>query len=215
MTADSPFGATFLNPPALDFGACPTVPNNAPHRSAKTRTGVRVARAVVEVSSGFADSFGSAAASGLVTVAALLQFFGPWGSSAVPRQARATQAHAHADEANLPSDRQDEWTVQRLEDLAATDPAYFLEVIASNRLQPTVLTYAAEHAGQLEDTKAVVCTLAGLLQHPKSYVREGALIGLARAGTPDAWTLVRDTATNDKSANIREIAEELLSYVEA
>lgn len=214
MTVVSPFGAGFLDPPAPDFGATPTASFKQPRRSIRTNAGVRVVRAVAETTAEWTAGWAAAAASGLVPVALLLQLLGPLGAVTEPARARGTKAHVQADQANLPATPA-AWTQEQLEMLAETDPARFLTVIGSGEVEPTVLTFAAEHAGRLRDVPAAVAVLGRLLEHAKSYVREGALLGLACAGSADAVARIHKAATQDPSQGIRRIASELLEHLEA
>jgi hypothetical protein len=61
--------------------------------------------------------------------------------------------------------------------LAEHDGPALLAWISDGSLAPPQLTFAAEHAGCVPGADAV---LLPLLDHPKAYVREGAVYGLAR-----------------------------------
>lgn len=62
--------------------------------------------------------------------------------------------------------------------LASDDPHGLAAWIAEGSLEPTMLTFAAEHMGRASDRALVLRSLLPLLDHEKPYVREGALIGL-------------------------------------
>jgi len=75
---------------------------------------------------------------------------------------------------------------------------------------PTQLSFIAEDFGKVsKDYALLICCVA--ICHEKSYVREGALYGLARyIKDPDIRAMVEHVAEHDNSAAIREIAAECL-----
>lgn len=65
------------------------------------------------------------------------------------------------------------------EEMAKSDPRRLAALIGEAALYPWVLTFAAEHlGGHCRDSDIVVPALTGLLGYPKTYVQEGALLGL-------------------------------------
>lgn len=65
------------------------------------------------------------------------------------------------------------------EALATEDPVRLVAFLNDPGLDPTFLTFAAELAGRVPEASLVVPPLLALLVHPKAYVREGAVYGLA------------------------------------
>lgn len=67
-------------------------------------------------------------------------------------------------------------------DLARNDPGELVALLSSGSLPPHLLTFAAEIAGDCPPRfyPAVRAVLLGLLDHPSSTVREGAVYGLSK-----------------------------------
>ena len=99
--------------------------------------------------------------------------------------------------------------------LADHDPAKLLNLITSGTLTDPDLTFAAEYAGLIGES--AIPYLVPLLDHPKAYVREGAIIGLQatrRIGQhPEVLTKLRQLAGTDPSEALREVALEALDYL--
>ena len=76
--------------------------------------------------------------------------------------------------------------------------------------EPTKLTFIAEAAGEIsKDYAVLICSVA--ICHEKSYVREGALYGLApHIEDPDVKAMVTYVADHDESQVVREIARDIL-----
>lgn len=95
--------------------------------------------------------------------------------------------------------------------LAEHDPPRLLSLIAKGELTAPQLTFAAEHAGLVRDRdQDVVDTLQRVLSHPKAFVREGAVYGLALIDHEDARALLERVAEGDADADVRVAAAEAL-----
>jgi hypothetical protein len=92
--------------------------------------------------------------------------------------------------------------------LASEDPQRLVAWIPT--LSPPDLTYAAEALGDVDPAAALPVLRRLLRDHPKSYVREGALYGLERLDSADAQAEVARASTHDPSPGLREIASEIL-----
>lgn len=99
-------------------------------------------------------------------------------------------------------------TEDLFERLLTRNPSRLLAYLRDPDLDPTLLTFAAEIAGRLPDDRPVA-PLLELLAHPKAYVREGAVYGLAlhpqAHGVRDALAHIR---ISDTSAGVRAAADE-------
>jgi hypothetical protein len=95
---------------------------------------------------------------------------------------------------------------------SARSTADLLAAITSGKLEPALLTYAAEELGSRTDADAEAITdaLLAVLRNSRDFVREGALLGLCRLSTERAASAMVRTALQDKSANIRGIAKSLM-----
>src|SRR5712664_970496 len=95
--------------------------------------------------------------------------------------------------------------------LARHDAPRLLRWIASGDLSDAALTFAAEAAGFIANSIAVVAVLLPLLHHTSAHVREGAVYGLQRhLREPQARDALRHAAEADESAGVREAALEAL-----
>lgn len=64
--------------------------------------------------------------------------------------------------------------------LASNDPAKLVALLEEGNLPDSLLTFAAEYAGEIErDVPGLKENLLRLLEHEKAGVREGAIYGLA------------------------------------
>jgi HEAT repeat protein len=108
------------------------------------------------------------------------------------------------------ADRWGEPCEAAFEFLAQNYPHELLKLIASNRLRPTDLTFAAEIAGQLLDSTEVRGILHPLLAHADAVVREGAIYGLARHVDQALGVELRKLATSDPSPAVRQAAADTL-----
>lgn len=104
------------------------------------------------------------------------------------------------------------------ERMAREDPQRLLAWVASGELRPGFLTYAAEHAGLVDDSAAVRAVLVPLLDHPSPLVREGALLGLSRSFGKDGdhldeATLVKlhEMAMADTSTGVRRTVQGIVA----
>ena len=99
--------------------------------------------------------------------------------------------------------------------LARHDPPRLLRWISSGTLPDAALTFAAEAAGLIANSLAVVSALLPLLQHASAPVREGAIYGLQRhLAEPRAREAIKKTLEVDLSTGVREAAQEALEQVD-
>ncbi len=91
------------------------------------------------------------------------------------------------------------------ESLVDRDPQRLLQMLSDSKMDPTLLTFAAEVAGRIPGSDTVTALLK-LTTHEKSYVREGAVLGLALH--PDDRNAVEalDRLTNDPSPGVQMAA---------
>jgi HEAT repeat protein len=96
--------------------------------------------------------------------------------------------------------------------LAKTDPQKLRDLILGGTLGSTDLTFAAE-AVFWTNQDMILELLIPLLDHPKPYVREGALIGLqGLTEVSDAiLTKIKQISIEDYSPGVRATAQELLN----
>lgn len=89
--------------------------------------------------------------------------------------------------------------------------------IRSGTMEPTDLTFAAEHFGQRSSDGTLVReVLVPLLSHEKNYVREGVLYGLTYHIDSAVAELVQRMKNEDASNVVRQIASDVLDeYLEA
>jgi hypothetical protein len=103
--------------------------------------------------------------------------------------------------------------VDEFEWLAEHDGKTLLDLIEGGSLRASELTFAAEHAGLLGES--AIPYLVPLLEHPKSYVREGAIIGLVTTKAldqhPEVVERIKQLADSDPSEELREVAREALN----
>jgi hypothetical protein len=102
--------------------------------------------------------------------------------------------------------------ITTMSDPSAHSTADLLAAVTGGNLEPALLTYAAEELGSRTDADAEAITdaLLEVLRSPKDFVREGALLGLCRLKTDRAASAMVRSALQDKSAEIRRIAKDLL-----
>jgi HEAT repeat protein len=108
------------------------------------------------------------------------------------------------------ADRWSEPCEAAFEFLAQNYPHELLKLIASDRLRPTDLTFAAEIAGQLLDSSEARGILRPLLDHGDAVVREGAIYGLARHVDQAVRTELSRLVTSDLSPAVRQAAADTL-----
>lgn len=77
-----------------------------------------------------------------------------------------------------------------------TDPQQESLIASLRALEPPILTFMIERLGRL---------VVEMLDHPSALVREGALTGL-----DGALFSIRNCAGHDKSAAVRELAQDML-----
>lgn len=92
-----------------------------------------------------------------------------------------------------------------LEQMAAAEPEKLLALIRSEELPAHLLTFAAEYAGRIEDSKAALAALLPLLWGGNALVREGAIYGIAQHMDADVAHLLRDRSDRDSSPAVRSV----------
>lgn len=106
------------------------------------------------------------------------------------------------------------------EALVREDPQRLIELLEGNELEPHLLTFAAEIAGDAPVFlyPHVQRALRSLLQHPSATVREGALYGLAkllpRAQHLTALIQRHAAEANERSPGVRRAARSLLDLLD-
>lgn len=95
------------------------------------------------------------------------------------------------------------------ERLAKQDPQRLVRLLGS-KLEPALLTHAAEIAGQNLPSATVVRVLIELLAHASPLVREGAIYGLSAHKGEAIDAAVRDLAERDPSPGVRTAARDVL-----
>ena len=97
------------------------------------------------------------------------------------------------------------------EELARTEPEKLLSLLDGRRLRPTELTFAAEVAGsRLHGNQLVTKRLLQLTKHAESYVREGAIYGLAEHSGKNVDEALKRLAEKDESPGVRAAAAGVL-----
>ena len=85
-----------------------------------------------------------------------------------------------------------------------------LRLIESGSLEYYDLTFAAEIAGQLQDSEAVRSALLPLLLHEEAVVREGAAYGLASHLTDEVAKQLAELAISDPSPGVRRALKNIM-----
>lgn len=99
--------------------------------------------------------------------------------------------------------------------LAHYDAPRLLRWIVSGDLSDATLTFAAEAAGFIANSVAVLGVLVPLLKHDSPPVREGAVYGLQRhLHEPQAREALKRVAAGDASLGVREAAQEALDQLD-
>ncbi len=93
---------------------------------------------------------------------------------------------------------------------AANAPLRLLAMIQSGGLRPADLTFAAEAAGEINDSIEVRRVLCALLTHGAPLVREGAIYGLVKHLDGETRSILEEVAGTDPSPGVREAAAESL-----
>ena len=100
--------------------------------------------------------------------------------------------------------------------LAQTSPFELLSLMRGElRFDPVLLAQAAASLALATESQSLIAdALSGLLSHPRPFVREDALRGLAPLlnSSRGLRTLVERLADNDTSPAVRETAAELLDW---
>mgnify|MGYP007071587490 CR=1 FL=1 len=96
---------------------------------------------------------------------------------------------------------------------AAEDPPRLVRSLTDGSLPDTLLTFAAEIAGEALPSAEVVPALRELLAHASPLVREGAIYGLARHPSAELRTRLRAIAEADSSPGVRSAAEDVLESI--
>lgn len=212
MTAQHAFGIGFLEPSPDCFGAQPTSRVRSKQGHLRFPAHVHVGPNPGCVSTApLLHLAPSAIATTLISLSLLVVPFLPAAASGGVDAAHGSQAPAAAATyAAAVAGTSDELSLAQLEQLAETEPNRFLVLLESGTLRPTTLSFAAEFAVLLPDRAAAVAALDKLSHHVKSYVREGAVLGLARLGTEVGVARLRQLANSDPDADVRATAAELL-----
>jgi hypothetical protein len=99
-------------------------------------------------------------------------------------------------------------------ELADSDPKRLIEVIQYGDLDPSLLTFAAESLGQIENKEfkqKALNTLISLSKHSSSLVREGSIYGLANfLDTFIVKDRLNEILLSDVSAGVRSAVEDVL-----
>lgn len=101
------------------------------------------------------------------------------------------------------------------ERLARDSPLTLLERMQRGDLTNPQLSFAAEAAGLISDTRLVVAVLAKLARsHPSAPVREGAIYGLEKhlISSDEARSTLREAAEADVSPAVRAAARDALAF---
>jgi HEAT repeat protein len=101
--------------------------------------------------------------------------------------------------------------------LAKRHPTRLLSLIGGElQTRPELLTFAAEAAGRISSTSAVIASLLPLLTHPDPVVREGAIYGLQPhlEGSIEARAALRELAVADLSPGVRDAARDALADID-
>jgi HEAT repeat protein len=138
----------------------------------------------------------------------------PFGPSERPRPTASLTSRG--DWARLTEEAPIRASEEQLEAFAALDPAAFLGLLVSGRLDPADLTFAAEIAGAIETTIEVVPFLLKLLEHDDAVVREGAVYGLLPhlERSRQAKAALRRHLQSEESPGVRAAVAEALQQVE-
>lgn len=98
--------------------------------------------------------------------------------------------------------------------LAQNHPSALLMLVESNKLEPTDLTFAAEIAGRITEEnlqQRVRRALLPLLNHSASYVREGAVYGLANHHSLPVRRALEKLVESDESPGVKTVARDCLA----
>jgi hypothetical protein len=96
-------------------------------------------------------------------------------------------------------------------ELVDTSPETLLTLIEYQDMRPTLLGFAAETAGLIEDSEVVTKTLIPLLTHAKFYVREGAVYGLSNhLDFPGIRERLEEQLASDSSESVCMAIQEAL-----
>jgi HEAT repeat protein len=99
---------------------------------------------------------------------------------------------------------------EMFEALAERFPKDLLNLLSSDTLAPSALTFAAEIAGRIPDGAAVRLALTPLLEHESAIVREGAIYGLRGHLDEESATKLKALADTDTSPAVRQVAADTL-----
>lgn len=92
------------------------------------------------------------------------------------------------------------------EQWATDSPERLIQAMCGGKLRPTLLTFAAEIAGNHLPSEQIVPALLGLLEHADPIVREGAIYGLAYHEGENISAALRKIVESDSSPGVREAA---------
>jgi len=93
---------------------------------------------------------------------------------------------------------------------ASRDPQRLVNVLKSDLLRSSDLTFAAEAAGAIEDSDIVRDALCALLKHESPLVREGAIYGLVHHLDDSVVVSLRRIVDLDPSPGVRDAAADAL-----
>lgn len=98
--------------------------------------------------------------------------------------------------------------------LASNEPDRLIDIIKHGDLRETLLTFALEELGKVQETSLIMNLLFSFLRHDDSLVREGAVYGLSSyAARPEAQDIFHSILVNDPSRGVREAIEEILEDI--
>lgn len=105
------------------------------------------------------------------------------------------------------------YTEHELEDLAKNNPNLFIELIISEKLNPSSLTFATEILGTINQDK-VIPILINLSKYDSNLVREGAVYGLENfIDNKIVFDRLKEMAEEDQSPGVRDSADDVLNNI--
>lgn len=101
---------------------------------------------------------------------------------------------------------------RQIDEMATSQPKRLAQLVREGGIPDPLLTFAAEELGSIPDVEQALGALKCVLEHPKSYVREGAIYGLARLSATSRWAqaVLASVAKRDPDPELRLIAAELI-----
>jgi vesicle coat complex subunit len=105
-------------------------------------------------------------------------------------------------------------TEKQMEEMVENNPRAYLDILKSGSMNPTDLTFALEILGLISEEyyEEALEILEQGLEHPKAYVREGALYGLGSIARmyDEAWEIIDNHKDEDEDLNI--LKNDILSW---